>query len=49
MMHTLGRFVDEEIPIDASEVTRLRAFFRDWAEELSRAWREKRADVSERV
>jgi hypothetical protein len=35
MMHTLTRFVDDELPIGSAEVTAVRAFFADWARELS--------------
>jgi hypothetical protein len=35
MMHTLSRFVDDELPIASAEVTAVRAFFADWARELS--------------
>jgi len=35
MMGTLDRFTDDEIPIDTDEVGALRAFFTDWAHELS--------------
>ncbi len=35
MMRTLQRFVDDEIPIDASTVADLRTFFAGWADELS--------------
>lgn len=33
-LRTLDRFVDDEIPIDADEILRVRAFFRSWADEL---------------
>ncbi len=35
MLRTLNRFVDDEIPIDVDQVPHVRAFFRDWAVELS--------------
>jgi hypothetical protein len=37
MMRTLARFTDEELPVASSEVHAVRAFFRDWADELVRA------------
>jgi hypothetical protein len=36
MLRTLDRFADDEIPIHAEQVPHLRAFFREWADELSR-------------
>lgn len=40
MFGTLKRFTDEEIPIDASLVTRLRTFFESWSHDLpaTNAW-----------
>jgi hypothetical protein len=34
MMRTLNRFTDEELPIEAGDVAAMRAFFRDWADNL---------------
>jgi len=34
MMRTLDRFADDELPIDADDVASMRAFFKDWADEL---------------
>lgn len=34
MLRTLDRFTDEELPIDTEDVATMRAFFRDWADEL---------------
>ena len=36
MMRTLGRFTDDEVPIEAADVAQLRRFFADWADELDR-------------
>jgi predicted nucleotidyltransferase component of viral defense system len=34
MMRTLNRFTDEELPIEARDVAAMRAYFRDWADNL---------------
>lgn len=34
MFGTLDRFTDEEIPIDSSLITRVRAFFESWSQDL---------------
>jgi len=34
MMHTLDRFVDDELPIDSADVAAVRTFFADWAQGL---------------
>lgn len=34
MMHTIGRFADDEIPLPLSELPKAKEFFRAWAEEL---------------
>lgn len=34
MMRTLDRFADDELPIESADVIAMRAFFRDWADEL---------------
>lgn len=34
MMRTLGRFADDEIPVPADAIPRLREFFDEWAAEL---------------
>jgi hypothetical protein len=36
MMSTLDRFTDEELPVASSEVDTVRAFFRNWSDELDR-------------
>lgn len=35
MMGTLDRFTDDELPIEVGDVATMRAFFRDWADELT--------------
>jgi hypothetical protein len=37
MMRTLDRFTDDELPVASSNVDAVRAFFRDWADELGQA------------
>ena len=34
MMRTIDRFADDELPITPEQVDAMRAFFRDWADEL---------------
>ena len=36
MMRTLGRFMDDEVPIESADVAQLHRFFADWADELDR-------------
>jgi len=37
MMSTLEGFTDDEVPIATPEVDPVRAFFREWADELRRS------------
>lgn len=37
MLASIGRFADEDLPVDAQKASALRTYFRDWAAELARS------------